>query len=185
MLLTTASASEAEPLLWNHVPSPRAWGQEIGCGTARPRTGSSLHLCAAALGGVKQRRTRNLGLKGVRRGERDVLDSHSEVRALSPPGGHERGPPRRVMCPGRLGARLGPAAAPLGPFPRRSLWLPLGTDRSPAAPGCRVEAGILKAARGKCHTFIYTGAPGSAAAKSPRGSAGIEVLPFGQTQPWV
>lgn len=145
-------------------------------GLAQP---GSLHPCAPAWGGVKQRCPRILGLKGVRRGERDVRDSHSEVRAFSPPGGHEVPPPGDV--PGR---QAGPAAAPLGPFPRRSRWLPLGTARPPASPGCRVEAGSLKEAGEKCPAFVYTGVPGSAATNPPAGVVqGLRCFPLGRLSP--
>lgn len=147
----------------------------IGCGTARPRTASCPHPCAAARGGVKRRCPRILGLKGARRGERDVRDSHSEVRALSPPSLRTRArSPCRVMC--RLGARIAPAAAPLGPVPRSSPGCP-GESPLSRSPGCPVEAGSRKGAREKRRAFIYTG---SAAANTPppppRGRAGIAVF---------
>lgn len=84
-----------------------------------------------------------------------MRDSHSEVRALSPPSPRTRArSPCRVMC--RLGARLAPAAAPLGAVPRRSPGSPRDSPLS-RSPGCPVEAGSRKGAREKRRAFIYTG----------------------------
>lgn len=116
-----------------------------------------------------------------------MRDSHSEVRALSPPSFRTRErSPCRVMC--RLGARLGPRCcpAPRGPFPRRSRWIPLGDrSRSPSAPGCPVEAGCLEGARGKCRAFIYTGASGPAATDPPPPGVvqGLRCFPLGRLSP--
>lgn len=96
-----------------------------------------------------------------------------------------------VRCPlpgvGRqaAGEARTPLLAPLGPFPRRSRWLPLGTARSPAAHGCRVEEGSLKGARGKCRAFIYTGGLGSAAMKPPFPGVvqALRCFPLGRLSP--